>query len=150
MDINQFNMDIIKLAHQGFCCSQIVMQLALDLQGESNPGLIRAMSGLCHGVVATDGTCGTVTGAACMIAYYAGKGKPEEEGSELLPVMLTTLADWFRDYGTTRFGGINCSDIVTDNQPDTTLCGGLVLECFNKAMAILMENGFDPASPVND
>jgi hypothetical protein len=150
MDLDQFNMDIIKLAHQGYCCSQMVMQLALDLQGSSNPGLIRSLSGLCHGVVATDGTCGTVTGAACMIAFYAGKGYPEEEPSELLPVMLSELADWFRDYGISRFGGINCSDIVRDNRPDTSVCGGLVLACFNKALAILMENGFDPASPVDD
>jgi hypothetical protein len=150
MDLNEYQLDIVKLARQGFCCSQIVMQLALDQQGQSNPGLIRAVSALCHGVVGTDGTCGTVTGAACLIAYYAGKGTPDEEASRLLPVMLVELADWFKDYGTTRFGGINCSDIVKDNQPDATVCGGLVSECFGKAMVILMENGIDPASHGND
>lgn len=54
----KIDLDILKLAHQGFCCSQIVLQLALDLQGQSNPGLIRAMAGLCHGFSGTRGTCG--------------------------------------------------------------------------------------------
>jgi Putative redox-active protein (C_GCAxxG_C_C) len=150
MDLNEYNLDIIKLAHQGFCCSQIIMQLALDLTGQSNPGLIRAMSGLCHGFAATDGACGALTGAACLIAYYAGKGRPDQEPSDLMPLMLSSLGQWFEEYSSSRFGGINCSDIVTNNRPDTTICGGLVSECFGRAMAILMENGFDPASPGDD
>ncbi|MDP3479497.1 MAG: C-GCAxxG-C-C family protein [Desulfoprunum sp.] len=150
MNTNDFALDILKLAHHGFCCSQIVMQLALDLQGQSNPGLIRAMSGLCHGIYDTRGTCGALTGAACLIAYYAGKGKADDEADNHLPLMLSELAVWFEEYGTSRFGGINCADIVKDNQPDTAICGGLVSECFGRAMAILMENGFDPASACND
>ncbi len=143
--MNEYDFDILKLARQGYCCSQIVLQLALDLQGVDNPGLIRAMSGLCHGFSASRGACGAFTGAACLIAYYAGKGTPEEETHNRLPLMLSELAAWFEDYGAGRFGGIACSDIVTDSTPDTSVCGGLVAECFGRAMAILTENGFDPA-----
>lgn len=150
MNMDDFNLDILRLAHQGYCCSQIVMQLALDLQGQSNPGLIRAMAWLCHGFSATRGTCGAVTGAACLIAYYAAKGKPHEEPHDRLPLMLSELALWFEKYGTSRFGSINCADIVKDGQPDTAICGGLVSECFDRAITILMENGIDPTGPGND
>lgn len=143
--MNQYDLDILKLARQGYCCSQIVLQLALDLQGVENPGLIRAMSGLCHGFSADRAACGALTGAACLIAYHCGKGTPEEEAHDRLPLMLSELAAWFTEFGTSRFGGIACSDIVTGGQPDTSVCGGLVAECFGRAMAILTENGFDPA-----
>lgn len=145
--MNDYDLDILKLARKGFCCSQIIIQLALDLQEENNPGLIRAMSGLCHGFAASGGACGALTGAACLIAYYAGKGTVDEEANDRLPLMLSELATWFDEYSTPRYGGINCSDIVSDNQPDPTVCGGLVAECFSKTMAILMENGVDPAEP---
>jgi Putative redox-active protein (C_GCAxxG_C_C) len=148
--MNEYDLDILKLAHQGYCCSQIVIQMALDLQGLNNPGLIRAMSGLCHGFTSTNGACGALTGAACLIAYYGGKGKPEEEAHERLPLMLSELAQWFEEYAGSRFGGINCTDIVKDNRPDTTICGGLVAECFGRAMTLLTDNGFDPAEPGND
>lgn len=149
MNMDDFDLDILKLARQGFCCSQIVLQLALDLQGQSNPGLIRAMAGLCHGFSGTRGTCGAVTGAACLIAYYAAKGQADDDPHDRLPLMLSELALWFEEYGTTRFGGIDCADIVGDGQPDASICGGLVSECFGRAITILMENGIDPASPGN-
>ena len=60
--------------------------------------------------------------------------------------MLTELADWFEEYATGRFGSINCSGIVADGKPDASICGGLVSECYGKAMTILVENGFDPSS----
>lgn len=53
--MNDYDLDIIRLAHEGYCCSQIVILMALELQGISNPGLIRAMNGLCHGEIGTSG-----------------------------------------------------------------------------------------------
>lgn len=150
MNMDDFNLDIIRYAHQGFCCSQIVMQLGLELQGLRNPGLLRAMAGLCHGFSASRGTCGAVTGAACLIAYHAGKGEPDGQAHDRLPLMLAELASWFEDYATSRFGGTFCVDIVHDNQPDTAVCGGLVAVCFDRAVAILQENGIDPASWANE
>ena len=144
MNTNDYELDILKLAHQGYCCSQIVIQLALDLQGTSNPGLLRAMSGLCHGFSSDRGACGALTGAACLIAYYAGKGKPDEEAHDRLPLMLAELTGWFEEYSDSRFGGIACGDIVKNGQPDTAICGSLVSLCFGRAMAILVENGYDP------
>lgn len=148
--MNDYDLDILKLARQGFCCSQIVMQMALDLQGASNTGLIRAMTALCHGEVGTQGTCGALGGAACLIAYYSGKGSELEMADDRLPLMLSELSDWFRQYAQGQFGGINCVDIIGDEEPNQSICGGLVSKCYGQAMTILTMNGFDPTSHGND
>ena len=144
--MNEYDIEILRLAGAGYCCSQIVMQLALEIQGEENPGLLRAMSGLCHGFPVLDGTCGALTGAACLLAYYGGKGTADQEESDRLPLMLSELGDWFNSYTEGRFTGIACSDIVKGGVIDTAICGGLVSECYGKALMILVENGFDPGS----
>lgn len=45
--MKEYDLDILRLAGQGYCCTQIVLQLALELQGRENPGLIRAVSAMC-------------------------------------------------------------------------------------------------------
>ncbi len=144
--MSDYDLDILRLAHEGYCCSQIVVLMALELQGTSNNGLVRAMNGLCHGEVGTSGPCGAYGGAACLIAYYGGKGSSMEMHDERLPLMLGELADWFNEYAGGKFGGINCSNIVTGDAPDRTVCGTLVAECYGRAMAILTENGIDPTA----
>jgi hypothetical protein len=142
--MNEYAVDILRLAGQGYCCTQIVLQLALELQGRENPGLIRAVSALCHGFPNTDGACGALSGAACLLGLYAGKGGPDEEEHERLPLMLAELSEWFRGYSAQRSIGIICSEIVGDGKPDTTVCGSLISDCYGQAMTILVENGFDP------
>jgi hypothetical protein len=123
------------------------MQLALEVQGVENRGLVRATAGLCHGFPEMDGTCGAVTGAACLLAFYGGKGSADEDESDRLPLMLADLASWFKEYSASRFSGITCSDIVEGGKLDAVICGGLVSECYGKAITILVDNGFDPGSP---
>ncbi len=148
--MNCYDLDILRLAHQGYCCAQIILYMALDLQGKSNPGLIRAMNGLCHGEVGTKGPCGAVSGAACLLSYYSGKGSETETADEKLPLMLSELSEWFSHYGSERFGGINCSDIVGDAGPDRSICGGLISACYGQAMTILTQYGYDPAGNSDD
>lgn len=144
--MNDYDLDIMRLAHEGYCCSQIVMLMTLELQGISNPGLIRAMNGLCHGEIGTSGPCGAYGGAACVIAYYSGKGNSMDIVDERLPLMLAELADWFGEYAEGKFGGTNCSNIVTGDSPDRAVCGSLVAECYGRAMSILTQNGIDPTT----
>ncbi len=144
--MNDTDFDILKLAGQGFCCSQIMLQLALDIQGTANPGLIRAMSGLCHGLASSLGPCGVLTGGACLIAYFAGKGHAADQASDQLPLLLSEFEDWFRQTVGQRLGGINCADIVSDGSPDPQVCGGLLAEAYHHALGLLIENGFDPAA----
>jgi len=148
--MTDYDFDILKLAHQGYCCSQIILHMALDLQGTSNPGLIRAMTGLCHGEMGTGGPCGAVSGAACLISYYGGKGSEMESMNERLPLMLSELNDWFSQYTGKRYGGINCKDIISDDEPDPAICGSLVSQCYGQAMTILTRYGYDPASGIDD
>jgi len=143
--MHEYDLDILRLHQQGFCCAQIVVQMALEMQGEENPGLIRAMSGLCVGFASPQGACGALTGAACLIAYYAGKGRADEEASDRLPLMLSELSEWFEEYATGRFGGISCAAIVPDGKPNADVCGGLVSECYGKALTLLVENDIDPS-----
>lgn len=144
--MNDYDLDILRLHTQGFCCAQIIVQMALEMQGVENPGLVRAISGLCVGFSSPQGACGALTGAACLIAYYAGKGAVAEEADDRLPLMLSELSEWFEEYATARFGGISCSAIVPDGRPDASVCGGLVSECYGKALTILVENGIDPSA----
>ncbi len=144
--MNEYDLDIVRLAGQGYCCSQIVLQLALEVQGETNNGLIRAMAALCHGFPGNKGVCGALTGAGCLLAYYAGKGSSEEEEDKRLPLMLDELGDWFGEFCTERSHSIFCQDIVPGAKPDTTTCGTLLSTCYGKAMTILLENGFDPTT----
>ena len=142
--MNEYDLDIFRLANQGYCCSQIVMQLGLDIQGKENPGLIRALSALCHGFPENRGVCGALSGAGCLLAYYAGKGSPDCEENKRLPLMLSEIAQWFDNHCTQHSHGILCQEIVPDGKPDTVLCGSLLSACYGQAMTILVENGFDP------
>jgi hypothetical protein len=142
--MNEYAVDILRLASQGYCCAQIVLQLALELQGRENPGLIRAVSALCHGFPNTDGACGALSGAACLLGLYAGKGGQDEEEHERQPLMLAELSEWFAGYTSQRSIGIICSEIVGDGKPDTSICGSLISDCYRQAMTILVGNGFDP------
>jgi len=144
--MNETAFDILKLAGQGFCCSQIMLHLALDAQGQSNPGLIRAMSGLCHGLATNQGPCGVLTGGVCLIAYHAGKGHAGEEASDRLPLVLSEFEGWFRQIAGQRFKGINCTDIVSGGSPDPQVCGGLLAEAYQHVIGLLIENGFDLAA----
>jgi hypothetical protein len=148
--MNEYDLDILKLKNQGYCCSQIVLHMALDIQGTRNPGLMRAMTGLCRGYSSELGPCGALTGALCLLAYYAGKGRADEEADERLPLMLSELVHWFEKDATARFGGSNCAQIVSDFKPDLAICGGLISGCYGQALTMMVENGIDPAGLAHD
>ena len=62
--MNEYDLDILRLGGQGYCCAQIVVLLALEMQGVENFGLVRAMAGLWPwlvGVVLLQFTLGVLT-----------------------------------------------------------------------------------------
>lgn len=144
-------MDILPLAAQGFCCSQIVGLLALRAQGRENPELVRALGGLCHGLGACRetgcGTCGILTGGACVLGLYFGKGKPEETLLPRADLARAEFVDWFVERTQSRYGGSACADILGDSsgRPDMARCGALLAESWARLLEILVENGMDPA-----
>ena len=144
--MNDVMFEMVTLGSQGYCCSQIFMLLALKARGEENPDLVRAMAGLCHGAGTCRGPCGVLTGAACVISLYAGKGAAEETGSERLPLMLDALNEWFAERAGSAFGGTACGDILGEadcRTPDLARCGQILADTCAKVWAILEENGFD-------
>lgn len=145
MDENQIRM--MQLGSKGYYCSQILIAMALEERIESNPGLVRAMAGLAFGCGSGRASCGALTGGACVLALYAGKGGDEEEESDRLFAMTQDLTDWFVEMVGEKHGGISCEDIVGENGPEASreTCRALVVDTFEKTMEILVVNDFDPA-----
>ncbi len=136
---------MIQLAENQYNCSQIMMILALEQEGGENPELVRAMSGLGDGCGFFKETCGIMTGAAGILAWYAGKGADDEEESEKLLPMLEDLGDWFRQEIGAKYAGTRCNEIVGDRvgTPDgKQICGTVIFQTFGKVNEILISNDF--------
>jgi len=135
MVVDAFRM--FQLAAQGFCCSQIMLFLGLDEQGKENPDLIKAMHGLCGGIGRSGGTCGALTGGACLIGLNAGKGTPSEFGHAKINLMINDLLEWFEDI----HGSIECSGILDHSLDEgneyPVQCGNIVSMTFSKVQEIL-------------
>lgn len=135
---------MIQLAQQGFYCSQILLFMGLEAQGKADADLIRAMGGLAGGLGFSGDLCGVVTGGACLLGLYAGKGAPAEEEDPRLIVMVHQLVEWFHEEHGQAYGGSSCEAILGDDLASrTTRCPGLVLTTYKKVKALLIENGFD-------
>jgi len=142
--VNDEMLQMIRLAGQGFHCSQILLFMGLEAQGKSNPDLIRAMSGLAGGLGFTGDTCGSLTGGACLLGLYAGRGTPEEQEDEKLNLMISELVDWFSEEYGKLYGGIRCDIILGDDPRNrTTRCPNMVLGSYGKVKTLLSEYGFD-------
>lgn len=135
---------IMELSGQGFFCSQVLIIMGLDAQGRENRDLVRAMGGLPGGIGFCGENCGALTGGACLISLYAGKGAPDETEDSRLNLMISELVQWFRDEYSSRYGGINCRDLIEDNAVYMKeRCPQVVLGTYEKVKEILNNNGFD-------
>ena len=144
--MNDVTFRMIELAGQGFYCSQILVFLGLEAQGKENPDLIRAMNALAGGLGFSGDTCGALTGGACLLGLYAGRGSAEEEADPKLDLMIGELVDWFTQEHTALYGGIHCREILGDDPHNQKVrCPGIVSSTYDKVTSILIENGFDLA-----
>lgn len=144
MDMDEIQLHMMEMSEKGYYCSQILLKLGLEAQGKQNTDLVRAAGGLALGVGRGAGTCGALSGAACLIALHAGKGCEEEEEDERLWLMLEELWDWFEAEVGARYGGVCCDDILSDGTPRKQRCGPMVARVYGKTMEMLLEHGFDP------
>ena len=118
---------VMELSQYGYFCSQILAILMLETTGEENPGLVKAMGGLNGGVGFSQGCCGCMTGGACVISYFTGKG----------------FTQWFEDEMLDAFGGIECRDITKGNPAKRVqYCPQIIADTFQKCMEILENRGF--------
>ena len=135
---------MLQLAQQGFYCSQILLFMGLEAQGKKNVDLIRSMAGLAGGLGFSGEVCGALSGGACLLGLYAGRGAPEEEEDERLNLMIGELVEWFTDEYGRKYGGIRCDTILDDDPASrTTRCPSIVLGTYEKVKDLLSQNGFD-------
>lgn len=133
---------LVRLKEHGFCCSQMLLLRGLEDRGKTDGDLVRAVSGLAAGMFSGE-ICGALTGGACLLGLYAGRGSAEEPEDHRLCIMVEELVAWFaREYGRSS-GGIRCDDILGEDANACGRCGSLVLGTYKKIRSILVEYGFD-------
>lgn len=142
---------IVQLKAQGFYCSQILVLMGMELQGITNPDLVRSMQSLAGGVGFSGNLCGALTGGACLLGLYAGKGKPEEPEDERLNLMLLELVDWFQANIGQQYGGTNCDQILEGKQSNIPLrCPGIIQVVWQKSKNNLVDYGFELSGNRNE
>lgn len=141
---------MVEIAQQEFYCSQILLMMGLEAQGKTNPDLVRAMAGLVGGLGFSGKNCGTLTGGACLLALYAGKGTTEEVEDSRLNSMIKDLVQWFEQEQGSKYGGIDCQQILGDNTSNRLeRCPQIVYQTYEKVKMILFENGYDLSGNLN-
>lgn len=136
-------MRMMELKKQGFFCSQILVSMGLEDQGKSNPDLVRATRGLAGGLGFSGDVCGALTGGACLLGLYAGKGLPEEKDDPRLDLMVQEFVAWFKvEYGE-QYGGVSCEAILDGDQANTkSRCLAIVIGVYEKVQALLADFEF--------
>ena len=123
------------LRQQGFCCSQCIVHLGLDILEESDPLLMKAMGGLCNGIH-NGRICGAYTGAACLLSML--------EPQKAADYMIKELENWFVD----TYGGadknIACASIIAEDPLNKAFtCPPLIEATAKKAVEMLTEHGWE-------
>ncbi len=133
---------IMEMSRYGYFCGQILAKLMLEMTGEDNPGLVKAMGGLNGGVGFSKGCCGCMTGGACLISYFTGKGEDTGFEDPQHKPALAEFTRWFQDEIAADYGGINCEDITCGNPAKRVeLCPQLIASSYEKCVEILEDRG---------
>ncbi len=134
------NLEILRLKKEGFCCSQIMVRLVLDIMDRENQELVDFSRGLCLGYGSPTGACGILTAGICILAMYMA-GDNER---------IDRVRQGFIQDFTAMAGGCSvCKEISGSFYPkmDPEKCGTLLALAYDRLIEILMENGIDPADP---
>lgn len=132
---------LLELSQEGYYCAQILLILALESEGKECPDLVRTMGGLNGGLGNTGGICGCLTGGACFLSYYTGKGEADEMEHPDHNQMIQELVSWFREY-TAEYGGDTCNCILEhDNRNKFERCPAIISAVLEKCMELLEEHG---------
>lgn len=131
---------VMELSQKGYHCSQIMMQLSLDLREREEPFTIRSLGALGGGMFAKR-NCGTLTGGVAMLSSYFPReaGEPEPEAYQAI---AKELVEWFEKEN----GSINCGDLVDIDDMETVMnfCPGLIARTFEKCLELMEAHGIDP------
>lgn len=136
MDLNQ---RVAEKLGKGLCCTQIVMDLSLEMRGREEPFTIRALGALGGGMYARK-NCGALTGGACMLASYFPREEGEGEPTGYR-APIQALVEWFEG----EYGSVECRDLVENTRESMmAVCPGLIAGTFAKCVELLEEAGIDP------
>lgn len=143
MDESYFQ--LLKLSREEYSCSQLLLCMALENMGRENPDLVRAAGGLVAGVGHCGKLCGALTSGACLISYFAGKGSADEVEDSRLNDMVAELVHWFEQTFGTKYGGIDCNDLLDNDYEANHLqrCPEILLSTNRKIQEILTNNSYD-------
>ena len=131
---------VMELSRYGYFCSQILAILMLETVGEENLGLVKALGGLNGGVGFSQGCCGCMTGGACIISYFTGKGEDTSMDDPQHKPALGEFVKWFEEEMTIEYGGIDCRDITKGNPANRVeFCPQIIASTYEKCMEILQE-----------
>lgn len=126
--------EIMRLASEGLCCSQIMVQMGLEAKGDENPELLDAVAGLCGGLH-YGMCCGILTGAACLLSLYDKKSAAEG--------MIPKIVDWFKATYTESCGGIDCEEILAGDPKNRLIrCPKMMEETISRCREILADHGY--------
>lgn len=134
---------MLELARKGYYCSQILVIMGLEIKGEKNPDLVRAMDGLARGCIEGSCTCGSLTGGCCLLALFAGRGSDREKRDDKYKEMVEELVRWFwQKYGF-KYGGVDCMAIrgAEGAEQEHQRCWRILEGVYFKVMNIMEING---------
>jgi hypothetical protein len=143
LGMDEAKIRMMQLAKKGYYCSQILIMMGLEVRGDNNPDLVRAIDGLSGGCDEGSCTCGSLTGGCCLIAFFAGRGADSEKRDENYHQMMKELVRWFwHTYGF-KMGGIDCMAITEHVGPDPakSRCWNIMESVYFKVMDILAAHG---------
>jgi len=156
--MTETRMWLLELGAEGYSCAQMLVIGALNLMGRENPDLVRAVAGLAQGAGCGE-LCGALSGGACLLALYTGKGQDSEMPHNKGPLLVSELTDWFANElcqgkGITCTAIINCILASVEDYNSTldasdkrrmceTHCINMVARVWEKCLELLRDNGFD-------
>lgn len=127
--------EIRRLSAEGYCCSQIMLQMGLDARQDENPELVDAVAGLCGGLY-SGLCCGILTGAACLLSLW--------DKDNAKAHMIPRLVAWFKSAYEPCYGGIACAQIL-EGRAENRLerCPRMMEETYGKCRELLAEFGHE-------
>jgi hypothetical protein len=124
-----------ELKQNGYCCSQIILQMGLEAQKKENPDLIQAVSGLCNGLQGGL-LCGILSGGACLLSLL----KPRDEDMSA----INELAEWFQEEYGAVYGGIDCKDILAGDLLNRSVrCPDILAATYKKVKELAEAYGYE-------
>ncbi|MDN5352724.1 MAG: hypothetical protein PWQ12_1645 [Clostridiales bacterium] len=144
MDDTSFK--LFKLTTAGFCCTQMMLKMALNEEGIDNPDLIRASNGLCQGIGGLQKTCGVLIGGIQIIGLYTGKGIDTEFAKPEFSEMIQEWIEWFE----AAFESTECVDLIgitsfedPKNGDYQMKCGEILSNGYEQIRILLENHGYE-------